>query len=114
MGKFRTTVARDVNNESVLFRFAESTYGVILEPDENTGKWKVNKEKTEQKRKELREERGRKAIPVKEWIEKTRPRILAKEVCQEIREMYNDSFQLSERWGKEFKEFWGLPEDFLF
>ena len=107
-------VAKDVNDESLLFRFAESIYGVILERDEKTGKWRVNWEKTEQKRRELREERGRKAIPVREWIEKTRPRILAKEVCKEIKEMYNDSFVLSERWGKEFKEFWGLPEDFMF
>ncbi|MFB0560310.1 MAG: hydantoinase B/oxoprolinase family protein [Candidatus Lokiarchaeia archaeon] len=106
-------VAKDVNDESLLFRFAESIYGVILERDEKTGKWKVNQE-TEQKRKELREERERKAVPVNEWIEKTKPRILAKEVCEEIKGMYNDSFLVSERWGKEFKEFWGLPEDFLF
>lgn len=107
-------VAEDVNKDSLLHRFAESIYGVILEHDENTGKWKVNMEKTEIKRKELREERGKKAIPVKEWIERARVKILEKDIGEELREMYNDSIMISERWGKEFKEFWNLPDDFEF
>jgi hypothetical protein len=28
--------------------------------------------------------------------------------------MYNHSFELSSRWGKWFKEFWDLPEEFSF
>jgi hypothetical protein len=28
--------------------------------------------------------------------------------------MYNDVFGFSERWSREFREFWKLPDDFVF
>jgi len=31
-----------------------------------------------------------------------------------LKVMYNESFELSKRWGKWFKEFWDLPDKFKF
>lgn len=107
-------IEKDLNTGSLLPRYAESVYGAIIEYDEKEEKWRVDEDKTKKRREEMREERRRKAIPVKEWYKLERERILGKEFCEEVEEAYNEAFELSEWWGKEYKEFWDLPEDFKF
>jgi hypothetical protein len=35
-------------------------------------------------------------------------------MIEPVQRMYAESMRLSDRWAKEFREFWELPEDFEF
>jgi N-methylhydantoinase B len=98
------SVVADVEGEFLLPRYAASVYGVI--PDDP--------EATESRRAEIREERGRSAVPVREWMKDERRRILDGEMIEPVKRMYAESIRLSERWAAEFREFWDLPKDFDF
>jgi hypothetical protein len=97
-------VMQDIDGEYLLPRFASSVYGVIA-GDENA---------TAARRTEMKEERGERAVPVREWMESERERILARDMIEPVQRMYAESMRLSERWAREFREFWDLSEDFEF
>ena len=40
--------------------------------------------------------------------------MLAKDFQAPVQRMYEESMKLSPRWASEFREFWDLPEDFMF
>ena len=69
---------------------------------------------TDSRRAELREQRARRAVPVREWIKQERQRVLNHDMIEPVQRMYAESMRLSERWASEFREFWDLPEDFDF
>lgn len=106
-------IESDLNNDILLPRYAGSIYGAVISQDEN-GKWKVDREATERKRAEMREERGRRAIPVSQFLTEERERILKGDIALKVRRMYNESIELSTNWGNFFKSFWNLPADFRF
>lgn len=89
-------------------RTAEKVYGVVFD-----GAGNVDKEKTAAKREQIRNERKARGIPVKEYMEAERKRILAGDVPPLPKKMYNDCFSRSERFRQEFIEFWQLPQDFM-
>jgi hypothetical protein len=98
------SVTADVEGDYLLPRYAESVYGVVA----------GDADATEARRAEMREERGRKAVPVREWMKAERQRILDAEMIEPVQRMYAESIRLSESWAREFREFWDLPEDFDF
>jgi hypothetical protein len=111
-------VAEDLNDDFLLPRFADGVYGVVASRGED-GEWSVDGAATERRRAEIREERGRKAVPVREWMDGQRERILAHaegggDFGAHVQRMYAESMRLSDRWASEFREFWGLPDDFDF
>jgi hypothetical protein len=53
-------------------------------------------------------------VPVKEYLENEREKVLEGRIDRVLKVMYNESFELSKRWGKWFKEFWDLPDKFKF
>ena len=91
-------------------RLAETIYGAIVE-NEN-GKYRLDREKTQEKREEMRRERANEAVPVREWMETERRRVQNGDFIKPVRAMYRSSMAISQSWAKEFKEFWGLPDDF--
>jgi acetone carboxylase alpha subunit len=111
-------IEEDLHGEFLLPRFAESVYGAVAERDADGG-WSVNREGTEKRRAEVREERRAKAVPVREWMTGQRERILGHrdgggDFGAHVQRMYAESMRLSERWASEFREFWDLPADFDF
>jgi N-methylhydantoinase B/acetone carboxylase alpha subunit len=98
------SVMADIEGDYLLTRYAEPIYGVVPS----------DPEATDQRRAELREQRGRKAVPVREWMQAERRRILERDMIEPIQVMYAESMRLSERWAREFREFWDLPQDFEF
>jgi N-methylhydantoinase B/acetone carboxylase alpha subunit len=96
------SVMDDVDGDYLLPRYAESVYGVVPGDEEASGR----------RRKEIRDERGRRAVPVREWMAAERERVLAGDFIDPVKRMYAESIRLSERWAREFREFWDLPEDF--
>lgn len=103
-------IEKDLNGEYLLPGYAESIYGAHVE--EEDGRYRVDQKKTLVKRQKMRERRAQLAVPVKEWMEAERKRIINGEFVKRVREMYRSSMILSESWAKEFKEFWGLPDNY--
>ncbi|QKY70234.1 hydantoinase B/oxoprolinase family protein [Lentibacillus sp. CBA3610] len=105
-------VVRDVENGYVTPEIAQRTHAVVLEHDEERNAWRVNSEATEARRKEVRNSRLNKAMPVKDWIASERERVLEKDFVTEVHKMYQDTMGISSQFAKEFREFWQLPENF--
>src|SRR5207249_4255732 len=83
---------------------AESLYGVVA----------GDPQATERRREEMREERGERAVPVREWMAGERQRLLDGDLIEPVKRMYAESLRLSQRWAGEFRTFWDLPDDFDF
>ena len=103
-------IARDLNCRFVLPEYAERVYGAVIARDE-AGVWTIDEDKTIARRKEIRQARLQRAVPVREWIKQERERIIAKDASLPVRHMYSTSFGLSEKFTSEFKSFWDLPAD---
>jgi hypothetical protein len=112
------SVEEDLNGGFVVPRLAESVYRCAIERDEE-GTWTVDEQETERRRAAFREERGRNAVPVREWMAGQRERILAHasgagDFVEPVQRMYAESMRLSDSWAAEFRAFWDLPDDFDF
>ncbi len=106
-------IENDLNGNFILPRYAEKVFGAVASREPG-GLWKVDGSKTEDKRAELKNERSKRAMPVAEFLSLERERVMAGRLAPEVRIMYNQSMDLSARWGKGFREFWNLPDDFHF
>jgi hypothetical protein len=98
------SVMEDVHGEYLLPRYATSIYGVV--PDDE--------KQSAVRRSQMREERGQKAVPVREWMKSERQRILDRDMIEPAQRMYAESMRLSPKWAAEYREFWDLPADFEF
>jgi N-methylhydantoinase B/acetone carboxylase alpha subunit len=111
-------VVEDLNDDFLLPRFAQGVYGVVSNRDED-GNWAADRDATERRRNEIRDQRRAKAVPVREWMKTQRERLLAHadgggDFGPHLQRMYAESIRLSTRWATEFRQFWELPEDFDF
>ena len=103
-------IARDVGNGYVTAESAEAVYRVALARDGEA--WTIDEAGTLQRRKQAREERLNKAVPVPEWIDAQRGRVARGDFVREVRLMYRDAMRMSPRFAGEFRAFWGLPDDY--
>jgi len=101
-------VAKDMLNRLTSNETARNVYCVHV--DLQT--FQVDEEKTQKLREERRKERKRIGIPAREYIQKTRERILRGDIPPIPKAMYNDVLSISKKFRDEFKDFWQLPEDF--
>jgi len=62
----------------------------------------------------MRATRAERAIPVSEYLELEKQKVLEGDLSKETRRMYNESLELSVGWREWFLSFWGLPGDFHF
>ena len=51
---------------------------------------------------------------MREWMTGERQRILDGDMIEPAQRMYAESMRLSEKWAREFREFWDLPDNFAF
>jgi N-methylhydantoinase B len=98
------SVMEDIDDDFLLERYSEPVYGVVAGDPEATAR----------RRDEMREQRAAKAVPVREWMQTERRRILEADLIEPVQRMYAESMRLSERFAGEFRSFWDLPEDFDF
>ena len=103
-------IADDLNDGHLLPRFAEKVYGAVVKQDEK-GKYIVDEKATLERRKQIRKDRLKRGVPVKQWMEQERQKVINKEAEIQVQHMYASSFALSETFLNEFKEFWSLPND---
>ncbi len=93
---------------------ARSIYCVEVSYDEGAKEWKVDEPATAELRQAKRKERSERGVPVKEWWEKSRARLLEHDIDPQLLEMYGSSAKLSPAFAQEFRDFWGLPDDYAF
>jgi hypothetical protein len=91
---------------------AERAHRIVARYDEAADEHAVDEETSAARRREEREARLRRAVPVSEWMQKQRERIVAKDLAPMVQRMYAGSFVMSERWRQEYIDFWNLDPDF--
>ena len=107
-------VRQDLDRGIQSIEVAASVYRVVASLDPKTRRHVVDEAATDASRARCREERGARAVPVKQWMAEERERLKRSDLRREVKEMYNDVLGFSEKWGREFREFWDLPADFTF
>ncbi|MEM3356236.1 MAG: hydantoinase B/oxoprolinase family protein [Candidatus Bathyarchaeia archaeon] len=103
-------ILRDLEMNFVDVDYAERVHGVVFKRE--NGEWKVDLKATAEKREALKRERIAKAVPVKDFIEQERKKILEKSIPEHILRCYRDCAKTSSRFKEEFYKFWNLAEDF--
>ena len=103
-------VEADLNQKFLLPEFAQKVYGAVFTQDAK-GVFTLDVAKTQARRAEIRKERLARALPTREWMKEERERILNKHAAVQVQHMFATSFALSEKFTREFKEFWNLPAD---
>ena len=103
-------IEADLNEGHLLPRYAESVYGAVVNKDAK-GKYTVDEKATNERRKQIKKDRLKRGVPVKQWMEKERQIITNKQAEVQVRHMYASSFALSQSFFNEFKEFWNLSDD---
>ena len=107
-------VRADVAGGFLVERLAESVYGVVLAAG------RLDAAATARRRTDLLEERGRRTVPVSEWLEAERARIVAhsdpaaEHFIEPVQRMYAESMRLSPPWAAQFRAFWRLRDEFAF
>jgi acetone carboxylase alpha subunit len=103
-------VEADLNQKFLLPEYAQKVYGAVFTQDAK-GVFTLDVAKTQARRAEIRNERLARALPTREWMKEERERILNKHAAVQVQHMFATSFALSEKFTREFKEFWNLPAD---
>ena len=103
-------IENDLNQKFLLPEYAQKVYGAVVTQDAK-GVFTVDAAKTQARRAEVRQERLARALPTREWMKEERERILNKHASLQVRHMFATSFALSEKFTKQFKDFWSLPDD---
>jgi acetone carboxylase alpha subunit len=104
----------DLDNCLTTKEISRNIYCIEVCYDEKVKQWRIDDEATKKLRKAKRDERLSRGVPVEQWWQKARQRLIDKELDPLLAEMYSSSMKLSENFTREFKDFWGLPNDFTF
>lgn len=90
---------------------ARKVYGAVAKVDAH-GVCQVDQDASENARQEIRNKRKARAVPAKEFWQKERSNVLAKQFSLvDVANMYKDTLQY-EKWHREFYGFWQLSEDY--
>ena len=103
-------IENDLNQKFLLPEYAQKVYGAVFTQDAK-GVFVIDAAKTQARRGEMRKERLARALPTREWMKEERERIINKHAAVQVQHMFATSFGLSEKFTKEFKDFWSLPAD---
>ncbi|WP_374477937.1 hydantoinase B/oxoprolinase family protein [Zoogloea sp.] len=103
-------IENDLNQKFLLPEYAQKVYGAVFTQDAK-GVFTVDPARTQARRAEIRKERLARALPTREWMKEERERILNKHAAVQVQHMFATSFALSEKFTKQFKDFWNLPAD---
>jgi acetone carboxylase, alpha subunit len=101
-------IAADLKAQLVSPLTVEKVYKVVFVPGTDT----IDEEKTAAARDAERKARLARAIPVSDFMEAQRKKILSQELSAIAKTTYNEIFKISPKFLAEFKEFWSLPEDY--
>lgn len=103
-------IEEDLNDGQVIPEYAARVYGVVFSKDDN-GKYAIDADASDKKRKAIRAERLEKSVPVNEWIQEERKKVIEQEASIQVKAMYASSFNISKPFLKEFRAFWDLSDN---
>lgn len=103
-------IEADLNQKFLLPEYARKVYGAVFTQDAK-GVFTVDAAQTQARRAEIRKERLARALPTRQWMKEERERIINKHAAIQVQHMFATSFALSEKFTKQFKDFWSLPAD---
>ena len=92
----------------------ERVYGIVAGYDARTRQHTIDHDGTRKAREKIRERRLARAIPVEDWLAGEKKKVEARRLSEPVKEMFDDVFKVSSRWAREYREFWGLHDDFDF
>jgi N-methylhydantoinase B/acetone carboxylase alpha subunit len=101
---------KDANDGIYTERILRDVFGCIVRKEGDT--YVVDREASEKRRKEIREQRKVRSMDFKEFYMLNRQKLLGK-LPEPVRYMYKEVITLSKKWGSEFIEFWQLPKDWV-
>jgi len=105
-------ITADMDNGLTTEWQVSNIYCVRTSYDEEAKQWKVDEAATRKLRQAKRKERLARGVPVKQWWEKFRQRLMDRALDPLLLEMYQSSMKMSQAFTREFREFWALPNDF--
>jgi len=105
-------VKEDLDDGIYTQNIVYNIYGVVAKYDDSEEEWIIDEKATEIRQDTLKKERLEKSLPFDEYWEQERKKITENRLNEVVTRMYLESIKLSKKWGKEFLEFWKLPEDF--
>jgi acetone carboxylase alpha subunit len=104
-------VKRDLDDGLTTQEIAERVYCVEARYDAAAQVWQIDDNATAQRRAAKRQERLRRAVPVRQWWDTSRQRLASHALHPMLAEMYASSMKLSDTFAGEFRGFWALPEE---
>jgi len=128
---------KDLDNSVLTLQTCRRVYCIEASFNPDKDEWVIDEEKTSELRKQERERRLKK-MPVVQWWQKNREKLVQGDLPPILKRMYNNSLRQEDlpqvfdpiwntasggnfrctpkgqRWPKEFLAFWNLPEDFTF
>jgi hypothetical protein len=105
-------VVQELNEGLTFPKTAETVYGVATKKTDD-GLLALDAEKTAALREKIRKNRLKKAVPTKEYLAKARKDVVEGDFVPVVKEMYNNCFNNSPRFLREYREFWNLPDTFV-
>ena len=102
----------DLDNGLTNAEISRNIYCIEATYEEKEKEWKIDVDGTKKLREKKRKERLTRGVPVEKWWQKSRQRLLDKDIDPLLIEMYQSSMKLSESFTQEFKDFWAMPDDF--
>ncbi|MFW9973333.1 MAG: hypothetical protein ACFFDF_24325, partial [Candidatus Odinarchaeota archaeon] len=106
------SVKQDLNDGIYTEDKVCNIYGVIGKYNNEKEEWLIDKKATEEQRKEILKERREKSMTFEEFWKNERIKLTENRLNNSVKRMYKESLELSDKWAKNFREFWNLPEDF--
>ncbi|MFX0059324.1 MAG: hydantoinase B/oxoprolinase family protein [Candidatus Hodarchaeota archaeon] len=106
------SVKKDLDDGIYTEKFVNNIYGVVANYDEIKEVWIIDEKATKARQDEIRKERMEKSMTFEEFWEYEKNKIIEGKFYEAVKLMYSESLKLSDKWAKEFREFWKLPNDF--
>jgi acetone carboxylase, alpha subunit len=89
-------------------------YCIEASYDDKAREWKIDEAATRKLREAKKKERLSRGVPVMQWWQQARQHVANKQFDPLLVEMYRSSMKMSEKFTREYKDFWGLPNEFAF
>ena len=106
------SIKQDLDEGLYTAQIINKVFGAVAKFDDTKKEWKIDIEQSNKRRAEIKKERKEKSLTFEDFWEYERKKIVDRKFSDFVKRMYSESLKLSKRWGKEFKEFWKLPDDF--
>jgi len=105
-------IEEDLNDGIYTVDKVYNIYGAVAKYEKEKNEWIIDKNATQERRKEIINERKEKSITFEEFWQQERKKIIENQLSKPVKRMFKESLELSNKWAKIFKEFWNLADNF--